>query len=31
MAIPPFAPRGCIAQTWNVAEFLRTWQATETY
>jgi predicted glycogen debranching enzyme len=27
---PPFAPRGCIAQAWSVAEFLRAWQATET-
>lgn len=23
---PPFAPRGCIAQAWSVAEFLRVWQ-----
>ncbi len=22
---PPFAPRGCIAQAWSVAETLRTW------
>jgi len=25
---PPFAPRGCIAQAWSVAELLRVWQAT---
>ena len=25
---PPFAPRGCIAQAWSVAEVLRTWQLT---
>ena len=25
---PPFAPRGCIAQAWSVAELLRAWQAT---
>ncbi len=24
----PFAPRGCIAQAWSVAEALRVWQAT---
>ena len=24
----PFAPRGCIAQAWSVAEALRAWQAT---
>ena len=24
----PFAPRGCIAQAWSVAEVLRVWQAT---
>jgi predicted glycogen debranching enzyme len=24
---PPFAPRGCIAQAWGVAETLRAWQA----
>jgi predicted glycogen debranching enzyme len=24
-AEPPFAPRGCIAQAWSVAEVLRTW------
>ena len=24
----PFTPRGCIAQAWTVAEFLRAWQAT---
>lgn len=23
---PPFTPRGCIAQAWSVAEFLRVWQ-----
>jgi predicted glycogen debranching enzyme len=27
---PPFAPRGCFAQAWSVAEVLRAWQATET-
>ena len=26
---PPFAPRGCIAQAWSVAEVLRVWQKTE--
>ena len=25
---PPFAPRGCVAQAWTVAEVLRTWQET---
>jgi len=25
---PPFAPRGCIAQAWSVAEVLRAWQET---
>lgn len=25
---PPFAPRGCTAQAWSVAEVLRTWQET---
>jgi glycogen debranching enzyme len=25
----PFAPRGCIAQAWSVAEVLRAWQLTE--
>lgn len=25
----PFAPRGCIAQAWSVAELLRAWQMTE--
>jgi len=24
----PFAPRGCVAQAWSVAEVLRTWQET---
>jgi glycogen debranching enzyme len=24
-AEPPFAPRGCIAQAWSVAEVLRVW------
>ena len=24
-AEPPFTPRGCIAQAWSVAEFLRVW------
>ncbi|HSK10384.1 MAG TPA: amylo-alpha-1,6-glucosidase [Vicinamibacterales bacterium] len=27
-AEPPFAPRGCIAQAWSVAEVLRAWLAT---
>jgi predicted glycogen debranching enzyme len=27
-AEPPFAARGCIAQAWSVAEFLRAWVAT---
>ena len=26
---PPFAPRGCIAQAWSVAEVLRVWQKIE--
>jgi glycogen debranching enzyme len=26
---PPFAPRGCIAQAWSVAQVLRAWEATE--
>jgi predicted glycogen debranching enzyme len=26
---PPFAPRGCIAQAWSVAEVLRAWEATQ--
>jgi len=26
---PPFAPRGCIAQAWSVAEVLRVWKETE--
>jgi len=26
---PPFAPRGCIAQAWTVAEILRAWMATQ--
>ncbi|MCA9942005.1 MAG: hypothetical protein KC449_00920, partial [Anaerolineales bacterium] len=25
----PFAPRGCVAQAWSVAEVLRTWQETQ--
>lgn len=25
---PPFTPRGCIAQSWSVAEVLRVWQLT---
>jgi predicted glycogen debranching enzyme len=25
---PPFKPRGCIAQAWGVAEFIRAWQLT---
>ena len=28
---PPFTPRGCIAQAWNVAELLRTWMTLVTY
>jgi predicted glycogen debranching enzyme len=28
-AEPPFHPRGCVAQTWSVAEVLRAWVATE--
>jgi predicted glycogen debranching enzyme len=28
---PPFAPRGCIAQAWSVAEVLRAWEATKGY
>jgi predicted glycogen debranching enzyme len=28
-AEPPYAPRGCIAQAWSVAEVLRCWQLTE--
>jgi predicted glycogen debranching enzyme len=27
-AEPPFAPRGCIAQAWGVAELLRAWKET---
>ncbi len=27
-AEPPFAPRGCVAQAWSVAEVLRTWVTT---
>lgn len=27
-AEPPFAPRGCVAQAWSVAEFLRCWVKT---
>jgi len=27
-AMPPFTPRGCIAQAWSVAEVLRAWIAT---
>jgi predicted glycogen debranching enzyme len=26
----PFAPRGCIAQAWSVAEYLRAWELVET-
>ena len=26
---PPFTPRGCTAQAWGVAEFLRAWRLTE--
>ncbi len=28
-AVPPFTPRGCIAQAWSVAETLRAWAKTE--
>lgn len=28
---PPFAPRGCIAQAWTVAEMLRAWEETATF
>ena len=28
-AEPPYAPRGCVAQAWSVAEVLRCWVATE--
>jgi predicted glycogen debranching enzyme len=28
-AEPPFAPRGCVAQAWSVAELLRAWIKTE--
>jgi glycogen debranching enzyme len=28
-AEPPFTPRGCIAQAWGVAEFLRCWMKTD--
>ena len=28
-ADPPYAPRGCIAQAWSVAELLRAWRLTE--
>ena len=27
-AEPPFAPRGCVAQAWSVAEVLRCWVKT---
>ena len=27
---PPFTPRGCIAQAWSVAEYLRAWSLTHT-
>ncbi|MEO8214074.1 MAG: amylo-alpha-1,6-glucosidase [Myxococcales bacterium] len=27
-AEPPFRPRGCVAQAWGVAEFLRAWRLT---
>ena len=27
----PFAPRGCVAQAWSVAEFLRVWQAIDRF
>jgi predicted glycogen debranching enzyme len=29
-AEPPYTPRGCIAQAWSVAEFLRAWLRTAT-
>lgn len=25
--MPPFTPRGCIAQAWSVAEVLRVWES----
>ncbi len=28
---PPFAPRGCIAQAWSVAELLRSWAETVSF
>jgi glycogen debranching enzyme len=27
----PFLPRGCVAQAWGVAEFLRAWRATSNH
>jgi glycogen debranching enzyme len=30
-AEPPFAPRGCIAQAWSVAEVLRAWHMIDRY
>jgi glycogen debranching enzyme len=27
-AVPPYHPRGCIAQAWGVAELLRAWRVT---
>ncbi len=30
-AEPPFAPRGCIAQAWSVAEILRAWHMIDRY
>ncbi len=29
-AVPPFMPRGCVAQAWSVAELLRSWVKTST-
>jgi predicted glycogen debranching enzyme len=29
-AVPPYTPRGCIAQAWSVAEVLRSWVKTAT-
>jgi glycogen debranching enzyme len=30
-AVPPFTPRGCIAQAWSVAEVLRCWVLTASH
>ena len=29
-AMPPFTPRGCVAQAWSVSELLRSWVKTAT-